>query len=142
MIRQQTTRLAHAAAYKPQQYSDTQSNPHSSAQNNESYRRSADEQQSDSLIQDLDDVPGTVPTISNHISLIHNNKGSNDNDNNINNNYDNHIKKNDMNSTNSNNKYTNSITNNNIADANGIMVATNGPKTFRSMLEEAETDPI
>lgn len=80
----------------------------------------------DSIIEDLDNMPGTVPTISNHISLIHSN-GSNDNDNNNQSNHFNHT------ANHVNSKHPNAIHNNN---------ATNASQTFRSMLEEAETNAI
>lgn len=143
VIRQHTMRLGHVAAYKlppPPQQQQPQSTIASS-----SNRRSANaiRQQHDTIdLEDLDNVPGTVPTISNHISLIQNNKVSNESDsNNLNNNFANHVNKTtDM--TN-NSKHIN----NNHTDANGIVPVSvanmsNGPKTFRSMLEEAETYPI
>lgn len=142
VIRQHTMRLGHAAAYKIPSQPQPQTTIASS-----SNRRSATaiRQQHDTIdLEDLDNVPGTVPTISNHISLIQNNKGSNESDNNnLNNNYANHVNK----TTDVSNNMPSKHINNNHTDANGIVpvgVATtaNGPKTFRSMLEEAETYPI
>lgn len=145
VIRQHTTRLGHTAAYKvqlPQQQQQT-----NIADRASSNRRSANvnQLQHDTIdLEDLDNVPGTVPTISNHISLIQNNKGSNEPDNNNLNNYANHANKTNNMINNTSNKHNN----NNHTDANGMLpaggatAAANGPKTFRSMLEEAETYPI
>lgn len=83
----------------------------------------------ETIIEDLDNVPGTVPTISNHISLMQTTKEAHDNENNINSNNKSHKMNNHVNQ------------NNNLGDANESVVA-NGPKTFRSMLEEAENYPI
>lgn len=110
VIRQHTSRLNHAASYKLQQLVQRQSNQPKIQQNH------------DSIVEDLDNMPGTVPTISNHISLIHNNnKGSmeNDNLNNNSNHVSNHVVVNHVNET-----------------------RPNPTKSFRSMLEEAETYPI
>lgn len=146
VIRQHTIRLGHTAAYKiqPPQQPQQQSRIASSAD-----RRSADATrlQHDTIdLEDLDNVPGTVPTISNHISLIQNknNTGSNEPDNNnLNNNYANHVNKTNNITNNTSSKHNN----NNHTDANGILpagaaAAANRSKTFRSMLEEAETYPI
>lgn len=142
VIRQHTMRLAHVAAYKVPPQQPVQTTIASS-----SNRRSASaiRQQHDTIdLEDLDNVPGTVPTISNHISLIQNNKGSIESDsNNLNNNYANHVNK----TTDMTNNMPSKHINNNHTDANGIVpvgvaAMANGPKTFRSMLEEAETYPI
>lgn len=112
VIRQHTSRLNHELSYKPQPV-PRQSNQPKAQQN----------QNQDSIVEDLDNMPGTVPTISNHISLIHNNnKGSGENDN-MNNN-SNHV--------------SNHVAANHVND----IKAANPTKTFRSMLEEAETYPI
>lgn len=110
VIRQHTTRLNHEVAYKPQ----SESMLYNSQQKNQTNH--------DQIVEDLDNMPGSVPTISNHISLIHNNnKGSIENDN-INNN-SNHVS-------------------NHVANHVNEIKAANPTKTFRSMLEEAETYPI
>lgn len=140
VIRQQTTRLGHTTAYRVPQQQQQQT---SSSIASSSTRRSANAilQQHDTIdLEDLDNVPGTVPTISNHISLIQNNNGSKEPDS-LNNNYANHVNKTTTNNTSSKHN------NNNHTDANGVLPAgtaavANGPKTFRSMLEEAETYPI
>ncbi|XP_031619359.1 adenylate kinase isoenzyme 5 isoform X2 [Contarinia nasturtii] len=108
VIRQHTSRLSHEAAYKPQ--SQTNQLMVQQQQNNDNI---------DSIVEDLDNMPGSVPTISNHISLIHNNnKGTIENDQ-FNNN-------------------ANHVANN----INAEKKSRNPTKTFRSMLEEAETYPL
>lgn len=109
VIRQHTSRLNHEVSYKQQPVQRQTNQPKIQINN-------------DSIVEDLDNMPGSVPTISNHISLIHNNnKGSmeNDNINNNSNHVSNHVVVNHVNET-----------------------RANPTKSFRSMLEEAETYPI
>lgn len=118
VIRQHTSRLNHEASYKPQQ-----SVPQPNSQSKNQKQKAND----DPIVEDLDNMPGSVPTISNHISLIHNNnQGSIENDN-LNNNFDN--KASNLNHIGNNSRYANNTT-------------ANTTKTFRSLLEEAETHPI
>lgn len=115
VIRQHTSRLNHEVAYRPQTL------PRQSSQQKVQSNQ-------DSIVEDLDNMPGTVPTISNHISLIHNNnKGPLENDK-LNNN---------ANNTNNSNHVSNHV-GNHVNETR----APNPTKTFRSMLEEAETNPI
>lgn len=110
VIRQHTSRLNHEVAYKPQTV-QRQSNQQPKIQSN-----------TDSIVEDLDNMPGTVPTISNHISLIHNNnKGPVEND-----------------KLNNNSNHVSNHVGNHVNEARPA----NPTKTFRSMLEEAETYPI
>lgn len=125
VIRQHTSRLNHEMSYKPQ------------ALKRQTSQQNVQQPNHDAIIEDLDNMPGTVPTISNHISLIHN-SGSNDNDNNnLNHSYDNKA-------NNVNNKYQNSVMNNNSMDHDATKGpqhnSTNASKSFRSMLEESEID--
>lgn len=143
VVRQHTIRLGHTTAYRVQPQQQTTTATITSSSNRRS--ASAIRQQLDTIdLEDLDNVPGTVPTISNHISLIQNNKGPHEPDNNnLNNNYANHVSQTTAMTNNTSTKHNN----NNHTDANGILpagavAAANGPKTFRSMLEEAETYPI
>lgn len=143
VIRQHTSRLGHTATYKVQAPSQQPTNNSSSS--NQRSANTARLQHDTIDLEDLDNVPGTVPTISNHISLIQNNKGTNEPEiNNVNNNYGNNVNKTTSMTNNTSSKHTN---NNNHTDANGMLLSgattvANGPKTFRSMLEEAETYPI
>lgn len=122
VIRQHTSRLNHVLSYKPQSMIRQSNQPN--IQKNQTHT-----QNQDSIVEDLDNMPGTVPIISNHISLIHNNnKGSMENDN-LNNNT-NHV---------SNHVAAN---HNNESKVAAAMTAANPTKTFRSMLEEAEMYPI
>lgn len=110
VIRQHTSRLNHEATYKPQML-QRQNNPPKNPPDLD-----------DSIVEDLDNMPGTVPTISNHISLIHNNnKGSMENDS-MNNN-SNHVS-------------------NHVANHVNQTKPSNPTKTFRSMLEDADNYPI
>lgn len=108
VIRQHTSRLSHEVTYKPQR------------QTNQSMVHQQKFDNIDAIVEDLDvdNMPGTVPTISNHISLIHNNRGTMENDqlNNNSNHVSNHV--------------------------NAEEKSRNPTKTFRSMLEEAETYAI
>lgn len=64
VVRQHTSRLNHETAYKPQlqrQISQTKIQPSKQQHLNH-----------DTTVEDLDNMPGTVPTISNHISFIQN----------------------------------------------------------------------
>lgn len=63
VVRQHTSRLNHETAYKPQlqrQISQTKMQTPQQHLNHVT------------IVEDLDNMPGTVPTISNHISLIQN----------------------------------------------------------------------
>lgn len=89
----------------------------------------------DAIVEDLDNMPGTVPTISNHISLIHSNTKSSIENDQMNNN---------SNSNNSNSS-SNTVDINHVGNHVGNHVdeaKANPTKTFRSMLEEAESYPI
>lgn len=112
VIRQHTSRLNHEVAYKPQ--SQPRQGSQKQMQSNQ-----------DSIVEDLDNMPGTVPnqSISNHISLIHsnNNKGPVEND-----------------QLNNNSNHVSNHVGNHVNEAR----AANPTKSFRSMLEEAETYPI
>lgn len=122
VIRQHTSRLNHEVAYKPQ--SMQRQNNQSKAQ--QPAKQQKQQQNHDSIVEDLDNMPGAVPTISNHISLIHNNnKGSMENNDNLNNNT-NHV--------------SNHVVGNN--HVNEAKAPANPTKTFRSMLEESETYAI
>lgn len=112
VIRQHTSRLNHESTYRPQSQLQRQPN------NQPQIQPSVD----DPIVEDLDNMPGTVPTISNHISLIHSNsKGSVENDS-MNNN-SNHVP-------------------NHVANHVNQAKPANPTKTFRSMLEEADNYPI
>lgn len=66
VVRQHTSRLNHETVYKPQlqrQISQTKIQPPTQQQQQLNH---------DTIVEDLDNMPGTVPTISNHISLIQN----------------------------------------------------------------------
>lgn len=83
-------------------------------------------------------MPGTVPTISNHISLIHSNTKSSIENDQMNNN-----------SNRNNNSSSNTVDINHVSNHVGNHVGNhvdeakaNPTKTFRSMLEEAESYPI
>lgn len=163
VIRQHTSRLNHEIIYKTSPQKPQTSPPKpiqkqlsqpiastpllSPTQRQPSHRNNQPQQpppppkprqtsQDDAIVEDLDNMPGAVPTISNHISLIHSNsKSSTEND-----------------QTNNNNKSSNSISNvdmnhvsNHVPNHVGNHVdeaKTNPTKTFRSMLEEAESYPI
>lgn len=109
-IRQHTTRMDHETSYKPVL---PPSNPLPSQQQKPQTQPKAVD---DPIIEDLDNMPGSVPTISNHISLIHNNNAG-------------PIEQDNANNNNTNSKFPKNH-------------AANSTKTFRSMLEEAETHPI
>lgn len=64
VVRQHTSRLNHETAYKPQlQRQISQTKMQTPQQQHLNH---------DTIVEDLDNMPGTVPTISNHISLIQN----------------------------------------------------------------------
>lgn len=63
VVRQHTSRLNHETAYKPQSKRQISQTKMQTPQQHLNH---------DTIVEDLDNMPGTVPTISNHISLIQN----------------------------------------------------------------------
>lgn len=111
VIRQHTTRMDHETSYKPVLPPSNPPPPPIQQQKPQTQPNAVD----DPIIEDLDNMPGSVPTISNHISLIHNNNAG-------------PIEQDSANNNHSNSKFSKNHA--------------NSTKTFRSMLEEAETHPI
>lgn len=125
VIRQHTIRLSHETAYRPVLPKSAQ-NFRQQLQQQQPQKTTQPNGHDDPIIEDLDNMPGSVPTISNHISLIHNNNAGPIEQDNSNNN-------NNINTDGRSNKNDSNLAKNH---------ATNQTKTFRSMLEEAETHPI
>lgn len=63
VVRQHTSRLKHETTYKPQLQQQISQTKMQTPQQHLNH---------DTIVEDLDNMPGTVPTISNHISLIQN----------------------------------------------------------------------
>lgn len=147
VIRQHTSRLNHEIVYRAQstpqqsppkplqkQLASSAVSPSTSAPTQRQQPHSSQSKNlNDAIVEDLDNMPGTVPTISNHISLIHNNTKS-------------PIQRDRMNNNNSSNKNrSNTTETNRVSNHVGNHVdeaKANPSKTFRTMLEEAESYSI
>lgn len=124
----------HPSHSNNQQQQQQQSQPQ--LQQHQQKPKTTQSNQDDAIVEDLDNMPGTVPTISNHISLIHSNTKSS-------------IENDQMNNNNNSNSSSNTVDINHVSNHVGNHVGNhvdeakaNPTKTFRSMLEEAESYPI